>query len=79
MSQQEEDKLDIIIKKLDKMERGLYGDIDNKVPGIMQSFYELKADVEKLKEHRRKAIWWGAGFITAMNAAAIYIFKKLGL
>jgi hypothetical protein len=75
MSAEEDDKLDHIIRKIDKINLGLYGDADNKIPGLMQGHYELKEDVHKLKEFKKKATWVSLGLSTAWPAI-VYFFKS---
>lgn len=79
MSQQEEDKLDKLIKMVDKMNRGLYGDADNKVPGLMQAHYELHSDVVKLKENEKKKAWMAAGTSVTLPLIVMWFKEKLGL
>jgi hypothetical protein len=86
MSQDQDDKLDRILNKLDeqgeeimKMNRGLYGDPHNKVPGLMQGHYELKTDVDKIKEFKKKATWTFAGLTTAAPFIIAEVRKLLGI
>ena len=79
MSANEEEKIDKLIAQVEKMNRGLYGDAENKVPGLMQSHYEVKADVQELKENQKKRVWIIAGFSTAASISLplfIEWFKK---
>jgi hypothetical protein len=68
-----EEKLDKILSEVDQIKRGLYGDAVNKVPGLMQDHYELKTDVKKLKDGRKKIMWVSAGFIAAVQAIWFYL------
>jgi hypothetical protein len=83
MSAQENDKLDRLIDQVEKMNRGLYGDAENKVPGLMQSHYEVKADVLAMKENQKKRVWMIAGFSSAASltlpALLEWIKKTFGL
>lgn len=77
MNAQEDDKLDKILKEIGKINRGLYGDAENKVPGLMQNHYELKEDVVKLKEGKKKLYWMVGGFVAAVEAF-YFIWKEIG-
>lgn len=67
MSLEENDKLDKVLAQLEKMNRGLYGDPDNKVVGLMQDHFELKADVLKLKEKDKYKTWTIAAFTSGAS------------
>jgi hypothetical protein len=79
MSKEEDDKLDIIIRQVQKINLGLYGDEDNKIVGMMQKHYELEADVKNLKDTKKWATAWIAGFSVAMSFIGSWIKSKLGL
>jgi hypothetical protein len=79
MSKDEDDKLDKILEEMAKMNRGLYGDPHNKVPGLMQSHFELKDQVEKINEFKKKATWTFAGLTTAAPFIAAEVRKWFGL
>lgn len=71
-----ETKIDKILSETEAIKRGLYGDEFNKRPGLMQEHYELKADVVKLKEGRKKIMWLSAGFIFAVELV-YFIIKEM--
>lgn len=67
MSATEEDKLDRLIDQVEKLNRGLYGDAENKQKGLMQVVYDNVEDVRKLKEMNQKKTWMIAGFSSAAS------------
>ncbi len=70
------DKLDNAIEEI---RRGVYGDIPNKVPGLIA---DRRQDHELLMKHeeiKKKAIWWGAGFIVAIELVWHSVKHKFGL
>ena len=74
MSQEQDDKLDKILSSLDelngrveKMGRGLYGDVQNKQVGLMQKHYDLADEVKALKEKDQRRTWMIAGFSSAAS------------
>lgn len=77
MSAQENDKLDRLIDQVEKMNRGLYGDAENKVPGLMQSHYEVKAEVLQMKEAQKKRTWMIAGFSSAASLTLPVLWEWL--
>lgn len=74
----QEQKIDQILNQLEKMNRGLYGDADNKMPGLMQRHYELKEDVDKLKEKdkRRQWILYGGSSVIGFLAPIVWQWLK---
>jgi hypothetical protein len=74
----QEQKIDQILSQLEKMNRGLYGDSDNKMPGLMQRHYELKEDVDKLKEKEKRRQWivYGGTTVLGFTAPAIIDWIK---
>lgn len=76
MSHEENNKLDKIYEAVEKINRGLYGDADNKVPGLMQSHYELRDDVNKLKDDKKKQRWIIAG-ISVTVPVIVHLAKEL--
>jgi hypothetical protein len=63
-----------IIAQLNRMEteiqtikRGVYGDQQNKVKGLIQTDLEQHVRIKKLEDVKKKAIWIAAGFILAVE------------
>lgn len=79
MSADQDDKLDQILASLDKIQRGLYGDADNKVPGLMQDHHEVKEDVKLLKEDKKKQKWIIAGVSITIPIIIHYLKEKFGI
>lgn len=75
----QEEKIDHIFNKVDKIDRGLYGDTENKVPGLMQKHYSLKEKVERLEDHRKKAVYYGSGLFVGLQFAWFFIKDKFNL
>jgi Zn-dependent membrane protease YugP len=79
MSHQEDSKLDQILSEIGKINRGLYGDPVNKVSGLMQDHYEMKAEVVKLKDSEKKRAWMAAGVSITLPVIIVWLKQKLGL
>jgi hypothetical protein len=79
MNANEDSKIDLLIEKVDRINRGLYGDAENKQPGLMQDHYAIKDKVEKLEDHRKKAIYYGSGLFVGLQVAWLLFKEKLGL
>lgn len=65
---EESGKLDELIgmvktmsKKVDTIERGVYGDPANKVPGLIDTDREQHSRIKSLEETRKKALWFAGG------------------
>lgn len=78
-----DEKIDQILKEVGKINRGLYGDADNKVPGLMQEHYQLKNDFEKLNEKDKKRTWVFMGASAVISFISPFLWNwiktKLGL
>jgi hypothetical protein len=70
------DKLDSAIEEI---RRGLYGDLTNKVPGLVVERIKDHERIVKLEETKKKAIWWGAGAIFAIEMTWHYLKDKIGI
>jgi hypothetical protein len=75
----QDEKLTQILTEVSEIRRGLYGDDLNKMPGLMQKHYEVAAKVDKLEDHRKKAIWWGMGLIAGLQFAWFFVRKLFNL
>lgn len=95
MSEQEKDKLDYLVQKFDEhsshvreelatIKRGVYGDPDNKVPGLMDRQLEDERRIKVIEDERKaeavkkKTILWIGGSIVAafqtLLAALYHLF-----
>jgi uncharacterized protein YicC (UPF0701 family) len=79
MNPEEHNKLDKIYDTVERIHRGLYGDEINKQPGLMQKHYDLKEKVDRLEDHRKKAVYWGSGFLVAAGMAYEGVKKLFGI
>lgn len=75
MTQDEDHRLDKILTEVEKINRGLYGDPENKVKGLMQEHYELKDDVQKIKENEKKKAWFIAAFSSGASFGLPYLWE----
>lgn len=74
-----EDKIDHIMKKVDKIDRGMYGDTDNKTPGLIDRQIKDEQDISDLKKEREKLKYWLTGFAAAVSmilTAAWHLLKE---
>jgi hypothetical protein len=60
---------------VDKIERGVYGDEDNDVPGLLQNSRDHHRRIKVFEEIKKKAIWISAGVL--LVAEAIHYLKEL--
>jgi hypothetical protein len=67
MSDHAEEKIDRLIDQVEKMNRGLYGDPENKQKGLMQVVYDNVDEVKQLKEKDQRRTWMIAGFSSAAS------------
>ena len=75
----QEEKIDHILRKVDKIDRGLYGDVENKQEGLMQKHYEVATRVKDLEDQKTKAIYWGTGLFAGLALTWEVIKKWMGL
>lgn len=71
MNKEEEAELK---RKLDIMWRGMYGDEDNEIPGVV----DIVGDLKKLADKLKKAIYVGIGIIGTLQAL-FWVVEKLHL
>jgi|GEM_PF-3632102 len=64
-----DDKFVGIEKMLAKIDRGVYGDFENKVPGLIDTDKQQHKRIKSLEDTRKKAVWVGAGIIAALELA----------
>lgn len=53
--------------KVDKLERGVYGDPDNKVKGLIDTDREQHERIKSLEDTRKKGLWVGGGILLALQ------------
>jgi hypothetical protein len=76
MSAEENNKLDKIYDAVEKIHRGLYGDAENKQPGLMQKHFEIEDRVKEIENRNKKIAYYGMGLFAGL-AFAWEFFKKL--
>lgn len=74
-----EEKVDKILKHVEKMDRGIYGDLDNGTPGLIKENKNQEDRIVKLEESQKKIKYWIAGFSFATPPLLYIIKQKLGL
>lgn len=55
--------------------RAIYGDEKNKVPGLLERQSADEADIQKLKDAKKKFVWIASGILIAING--LMHFKDL--
>jgi hypothetical protein len=68
-------------EKVESIDRGLYGDDKNKVPGLMQKQLQVEDRVKVLEDKDKKRVWMVAGFSSAAGLGIPSLLdwiKKLG-
>lgn len=65
-----------MLKKVEKMERGMYGEADNLTPGFGSRIFTLEQKVKKLFADRKKVIWVGSTAVVIIGGL-IEVIKLL--
>lgn len=73
------DRFDRLDGAIEEIRRGLYGDVPNNVKGLVQYREEDHNRITSLEDSKKKAIWWGAGAIFAIEIFWHTMKHKLGL
>lgn len=61
--------------KVDKLERGVYGDPDNKVKGLIDTDRDQHERIKSLEDTRKKGLWVGGGILLALQGVWHLITK----
>lgn len=77
MSQDE--KLDKILSKVEKIDRGMYGDPDNGVPGLIKDNQDQEERILALEDSQKKVKYWIAGFSVTVPALIAFIKQRFGM
>ena len=77
MSQNEEDKIDKLIQEVARMNRGLYGDSENKQKGLMQVVYDTVDDVDKIKDKQKRMSYTLGGLGLAGTVTWPFIWESI--
>ena len=75
MSDQQEDKLDKIIAKLETIERGVYGDPQNQVPGLIETDRSQDKRITALEDQNKKQKYTIAGIGLASGIGFPYFIE----
>ncbi len=69
-------KLDLVLKEVDIIKRGVYGDEDNDVPGLidhqrdhLSKILDLQRGQKQYEEDKKRVLWIGAGVIAFLQLA----------
>lgn len=75
-------KLDTILSHLkkqgediDRINRGLYGDPDNKTPGLIERQLQDEQRLKKLEDDRKRQRYWTAGLVTGLQTIWFFLVK----
>jgi hypothetical protein len=90
MSDDAEDKIDTILEHVKKLSRGMYGDPDNGLKGLIKENQEqesrlnaLETKVENTEKFQKDLKWWigkiAAGVSVAVGVVWTLIKQRLGL
>lgn len=74
-----DEKLDKILGHVEKLNRGMYGDPDNGVPGLIKDNLDQEERIKSLEQGQKNFKYWIGGFSFAGSAVVIMIKEKLGL
>lgn len=69
-----DEKIDQILKlceqhgrDIERINRGLYGDPDNKTPGLIERQFEDESRLNALEERNDRQKWWTGGAVAALT------------
>jgi hypothetical protein len=75
----QEEKIDKILTHVEKLNRGMYGDPDNGVPGLIKENQDQEVRLKAVEENQKKVKYWIAGFSFAVPSLLYFVKEKLGL
>jgi len=79
----EKDELILILKRIETevhtIKRGVYGDKDNDVKGLIQTDREQEMRIKSLEDTKKQAIWFGGGALIIIELVWQFIKGKLDL
>lgn len=65
-----------LLANINEISRGLYGDLTNKTPGVINALFDLSTEVAKNSFFRRKLIWlWSILFIVGQGLGFLIMEK----
>lgn len=77
-----EEKIDCILKlcekqgkDIERINRGLYGDPDNKLPGLIDRQISDETRIKNLEQHNDRQKWWTGGAIAAFTVAGTLLWN----
>lgn len=77
-----EEKIDAILKhcehqskSIERLERGMYGDKDNKLPGLIDRQLSDEDRIEKLEQHNDRQKWWTGGVVAALTLVFSFLWN----
>jgi len=71
------DKLDDLMKEVQSIKRGVYGDKDNGVNGLIHHQRDHLQRLIDLEESKKKAIWFGSGAIVVLTGIWHFLIEWL--
>jgi hypothetical protein len=77
MSAQEDDKLDRILQTVEKISRGVYGDPDNGVDGLIKENKDQEKRISALEDHQKKQKWMIAGVSFSVPVIIHFVKDRL--
>lgn len=69
------EKIDKILKHVEKIDRGMYGDPDNMTPGVIERQLNDAIRIQRLEDSRKTQRYWIAGMITGLQAIWFFVIK----
>lgn len=79
----EKDELILILKRIEAevhtIKRGVYGDKDNDVKGLIQTDREQDARIRSLEDTKKQALWFGGGAIVIIELIWLVVKEKINL
>lgn len=79
MSAAEDNKLDQILGHLQKLNRGMYGDPDNGVKGLIKDNLDQEVRLKAVEDTQKKVKYWIAGFTVTVPVIIHFVKERLGL
>lgn len=72
-----DEKLDKILEQVEKINRGVYGDKDNGVKGLIKENQDQEERIKSLEDTRKHAKYWVGGVTVAGSAVVVFVKEKL--
>ena len=70
---------DHFMREISTIKRGIYGDEENMVKGLIEIDREQHDRIRSLEQSKNKVYWFGSGFVLSWPLIYEFVKKNLGL